>query len=327
MKRRQFLHGLGAVAMGLPGKAAAQKAPPRIGFLASGAAASIGSEQQVRALKRGLEANGLLEDRDYVFEPRFAGGRDARFPEMARELAALGVSVILAGTVASVRAAQSLAPSVPVVMLSIDDPVGVGLIAGLASPGGATTGTATLDAALIPELLELQRELFPKATSIAVLTHPANPANQAYVSDLRHRARERGLSVTGVEVGSRDELEAAFAALPAQRADLLHVISDSDLLDLSDRIAALALMHRLPTFSTVADFTRFGGLLGYGPWREKLTLRAAWYLKRILEGTAPADLAVEQAATPELWINLRTAKALGLPMPASLLASADEVIK
>jgi putative ABC transport system substrate-binding protein len=326
MRRRQFLGVLGGAAIGLP-KAVAQKPLPRVGFLASGAAASINSEVQVRTIKRGLEANGLVEGRDYIFEVRFSAGRYEKFPELARELAQAGARVILVNTIASVRAAQNLVPPVPVVMMSINDPIGTGLIASLARPGGHTTGVATLNEDLTPKLLEFQRAILPKAASIAALYNPANPTNSAFLKDLRDRAGALGLSVAAIEVRSRDDLETAFAAMPAHRPDLIQVISDSGLLDLSDRIAALALMNRLPTFATSPDFTRFGGLLAYGASREKLYFRSTWYVKRILDGAKASDLPVEQPSRLELWINLKTAKALDLTIPSSLLATADEVIE
>jgi putative ABC transport system substrate-binding protein len=326
MRRRQFLGVLGAAAIGLPREAIAQKPLPRIGFLAGGAATSINSAVQVKTIKRGLEDNGLIEDRDYVFEVRFAAGRYDQFPELARELAQAGASVILVNTIASARAAQNLVPPVAVVMMSVNDPIGTGLVASLARPGGHTTGVATLGESLTPKLLEFQRAVLPKASSIAVLYNPANPTNSAFLKDLREQADAR-MSVAAFEVRSRDDLETAFVALPAKRPDLIQIISDSSLLDLSDRIAALALMHRLPTFSTSPDFTRLGGLIAYGPSREKLWLRATWYVKRILEGASPGDLPVEQPSRFELWINLKTAKALDLTIPASLLGIADEVIE
>jgi putative ABC transport system substrate-binding protein len=160
-----------------------------------------------------------------------------------------------------------------------------------------------------------------------VLYNPANPTNLDFLKRLRQSAGTLGMSVAAFEVGSRDELEAAFVTLAAQRPDLLQVISDSGLLDLSDRIAALALAHRLPVFSTLPDFTRFGGLIGYGASRESLFLRSAYYVKRILDGANPGDLPVEQPSRFELWINLKTARALDLTIPASLLGIADEVIE
>ena len=186
---------------------------------------------------------------------------------------------------------------------------------------------ASLNEDLTPKLIEFQRSILPKAASIATLYNPENPTNQAFLRDLRERAGALGLSAAAIEVRSRDELEAAFAALPAQRPDALMVIADSGLFDLGDRIAALALMHRLPAFSTSPDFVKLGGLIAYGASREKLYIRAAWYVKRILDGADPADLPVEQPSKIELWINLKTAKALGLTIPASLVGIADEVIE
>lgn len=327
MKRRQFLRVIGGAVVALPYRSVAQKGLPRIGFLASGAAGSINSEVQVRTIKRGLEANGLTEGRDYVFEPRFSAGRYDKFPEMARELAQAGVSVILVNTIASARAAQALVPPVPVVMLSINDPIGIGLIANLARPGGHTTGVATLNEDLTPKLLEFQRAILPKAASIAALYNPGNPTNEAFLKDLRQRATSIGMSVEAIAVRSRDDLEAAFAALPAHRPDLIQVISDSGLYDLIDRIAALALMHRLPAFATSPEFTRFGGLLGYGASREALIFRSTYFVKRILDGANPGDLPVEQPSKIELWINLKIAKALDLTIPAALIATADEVVE
>jgi putative ABC transport system substrate-binding protein len=326
MRRRQFLGLLGSVAIGLP-KAVAQKPLPRVGFLASGAAASINSAAQVATLERGLQDNGLVEGRDYVFEVRYAGGHYERFPELARELAQAGARVILVNTIASAHAAQDLVPPVPVVMMSINDPVAMGLIAGLARPGGHTTGMASLNEDLTPKLMEFPRSILPKATLVGALHNPANPTNLAFLKSLGEYAGAVGMRAVSIPITSRDELEAAFAALPGQRLDALLVVADSGLFDLSDRIAALALMHRLPTFSTNPDFVKFGGLIAYGASREKLYLRATSYVKRILDGADPGDLPVEQPSKIELWVNLKTAKALGLTIPASLLGIADEVIE
>jgi putative tryptophan/tyrosine transport system substrate-binding protein len=327
MRRRQFLGIAGGAALAWPYETLAQKSPVRIGFLASGAAASINSAYQIKTIKRGLESNGLIESRDYILEARFSGGRYEQFPEMAHDLAQAGVSVILANTIASVRAAQQLVPAVPVVMVSINDPVGTGLITSLARPGGHTTGVATLNEDLTPKLLEFQRAIIPNARSIAALYNPANPTNTAFVENLRVCANALGMSVMPIEMRSRDDLEAAFAAFPTRRPDTLQVISDSGTLDLSDRIAALALASRLPTFATSPDFAKFGGLMAYGASREQLYIRSAYYVKRILDGANPGELPVEQPSRIELWINLKTAKALDLTIPASMLATADGVIE
>jgi putative tryptophan/tyrosine transport system substrate-binding protein len=177
MHRRELISLLGGTAVAWPCVAHAQRAPIRIGFLAAGAAASANSAYQIDAIKQGLRDNGLFEGQDYVLESRFPAGDYERFPAMARELARAGARMILVNTIAAVRAAQNLTPPVPVVMLSINDPVGTGLIASLARPGGYTTGMARLNEDLTPKLVEFQREVVPKATTIAALFNPANPTN------------------------------------------------------------------------------------------------------------------------------------------------------
>jgi putative ABC transport system substrate-binding protein len=307
--------------------ALAQATPARIGFLASGAAASINSAYVIATLKRGLADNGLVEGRHYILDTRFAAGRYEEFPQMARELAQAGARVVLVNTIASARAAQALVPPVPVVMIAINDPVGTGLIASLGRPGGHTTGMATLSEDLTPKILDLLRTLLPDAASLAVVYNPANPTNAAFLEDVRGRAGALGLSVLPLPVRSREELEAAFASLAAKRVDALQVIGDSGLVDLADRIAALAFAHKIPSFATIPDFARFGGLIAYGSAREQVLLRSTWYVKKILDGANPADLPVEQPARFELWINLKTARALGITVPASLLAVADQVFE
>jgi putative ABC transport system substrate-binding protein len=185
---------------------------------------------------------------------------------------------------------------------------------------------ASLNEELTPKLMEFPRSMLPKATLIGAIHNPANPTNLSFLKSLGEHAGAVGMRAIPIPIASRDELETAFAAIPAQHLDALLVVADSGLFDLSDRIAALALMHRLPTFSTNPDFVKFGGLIAYGASREKLYLRATSYVKRILDGAEPADLPVEQPSKIELWINLKTAKTLGLTVPPSLLGTADEVI-
>ena len=327
MKRREVIRLAGVAAAGSPFVARAQKAPVRIGFLASGAAASANSADQIDSIKKGLRDNGLTEDRDYVLESRFAAGNYELFPRMARDLADAGARVILVNTIASVRAAQNLAPPVPVVMLAINAPVETGLIASLARPGGHTTGMATLNEDLTSKLVEFQRDVVPKATTIAVLFNPANPTNPSFVARLRAVAGEMRMTVLPFPLKSPDELESVFTALAARHPDTLQLVSDSGNLDLSDRVAALALAHRLPSFATNTGFTRFGGLLSYGVDSRTLFVRAAYYVKRILDGAKPGDLPVEQPTKIELVINLRTAKTLGLTLSPALIGRADEVIE
>jgi len=246
---------------------------------------------------------------------------------LARELAQAGARVILANTIASVRAAQNLNPPVAVVMLAINDPVGTGLIASLARPGGYTTGMATLSEDLTPKLIEFQREVIPTATTIAALFNPANPTNPKFVANLQTAASSMGMQVLPFALKSPDELDSVFSTLAAQHPDTLQLVADSGNVDLMDRIAALALAHRLPSFSTITGYARFGGLMAYGIDGRKVVMRAQFFVKRILAGAKPGDLPVEQPTKIELAINLKTAKALGLTIPPNLLGRADEVIE
>lgn len=327
MRRREIIGLAGVTASAWPFVARAQKAPIRIGFLASGEAGSAYSALLVDAIKRGLRDNGLIEGRDYILELHFAAGDYEQFPEMARKLAQSGARMILVNTIASVRAAQNVVPPVPVVMLAINDPVGAGLVASLARPGGHTTGMATLNVDLAFKLVEFQRDVVPKATTIAALFNPANPTNSAAVANLRGIAGAVGMTVLPVALRSPAELDSVFATLAAQRPDTLQLITDSGNLDLSDRIAALALAHRLPSFATNTNFAKFGGLMAYGTSVVPLFSRAGYYVRRILDGAKPGDLPVEQPTKIELAINLRTAKALDLSIPPTLLSRADEVIE
>ncbi|HLZ02019.1 MAG TPA: ABC transporter substrate-binding protein [Bradyrhizobium sp.] len=323
MRRRHFLAALGGAAVSWPCAALAQKALPRIGFLADGAAASINSAYQIRTIKQGLADNGLIEGRDYIFEPRFAAASNERLSEALRDLSGIGVSVILAEAVASVRAAQRLVPPLPVVMIAVDDPVGNGLIAGLASPGGRTTGIATANIEIASKMLGLQRSVLPKAASTAILHSPTNPG---FLDSIRTRAGGLGIAVTPIAFQSRDELEAAFRKLAQKPPDAVQIMLDAQTSDLMDRIPVLALMHRLPAFANTPEFAGFGGLIGYGPSREHIYLRSGYFVKKILDGASPAALPVEPPSRIELWINQNTASALNVSMPASLLASADKIM-
>jgi putative tryptophan/tyrosine transport system substrate-binding protein len=327
MNRREFITLFGGAAAAWPRTARAQKSPIRIGFLVSGAAGSLVSANTIDAVKQGLSDNGLLEGRDYVLEARFAAGRYERFPVFARELAQAGAGVILANTIASVRAAQNVTPPVPIIMLSINDPVGSGLVASLARPGGYTTGLGSLNEDLTPKMLELQRAVLPKATTIAALFNSSNPSNPAFLDNLRTAAGAVGIKVLPVELKSPDTLDAVFLTIAKRHPDALQVLPDSGTLDLSDRIAALALGQRLPSFATTPLYAEFGGLMAYGASRRQLLIRSGYYVKRILDGAKPGDLPVEQPTQIELVVNLKTARPLGIEVPAMLLGRADEVIE
>jgi putative tryptophan/tyrosine transport system substrate-binding protein len=326
MLRRQFLGFIGGAASWPMTGAYAQKSPVRLGVLGSGTAGSIFSRHQIDAINQGLRNVGLIEGRDYLIEARFAAGNYGRFPALARELAETGVSVILASTIASVRAAQTLNPPIPIVMISTNDPVGAKLVASLSQPGGYTTGLANLTEDLTPKLLEFQHAIHPNAKTIAVLYNPANPTNPIFVERIRSLADGFTMRVLAAEFNP-GAIDATIARLTEQGSDTLHLLSDAAMFDASELIAASCLRHRLPSFSTYPDFASSGGLLAYGTSRRQLYMRSGYFVKRILEGARPADLPIEQPTRIELAINLKTARALGIDISASLLGTADEVIE
>ena len=327
VRRRDVLAALGGAAAWQPWAARAQKPPPHIGFLAGDASASINGAYQIRTIKQGLSDAGLAEGRDYVFEPRFAEGNADRLVALAGDLAKSGVRLIIANSVAAVRAAQHLDPPIAVVMGAVDDPVGNHLVASLDKPGGHTTGLGSGSDEFLAQMLELEHVALPKATSVAVLFNPAAPPMSSFVALLRMNANPLRLSVEPVGFASRDELEAAFAGMAAKPPDMIHVMVNSGTADFVDRIAALSLMHRIPAFANAPEFATFGGLVGYGPSREQLYRRVGTFVKKILDGSDPASLPVEQPWRSELWINQRTANVLGVSLPASLVTAADKVLK
>jgi putative ABC transport system substrate-binding protein len=327
MRRREFIAFLGGVAVAWPLAARAQKTPVVIGFIGSQAAVPPPKDPQTVALNQGFLDYGLIEGRDFILEHRFTAGDDERFPEFVRDLARLKARMILANTPAGVRAAQRLDPPIPVVMVVMNDPVGAGLVASLAHSGNHTTGTATLNEDVTPKLLEFLRETVPKARVLAVLFNPLNPTNPVILENLRVYAASVGVTVLPIALKPRDDLDALFTALTAQRPDALQIIGDPGIGDLRDRIAALAQMHRLPLFSTSPLIVEAGGLVCYGASVYKILRRTGYYVKKILDGADPADLPIEQPTGLELIINLKTAKTLGIEIPATLLARADKVIE
>ena len=325
MKRREFIVFLGGAAVAWPHAARGQKKLAVIGFLGAGAAET--SVHLIEAIKQGLQENGLVEGKDYVLEQRWANGHYDRFPAFARELTDRGARLIMVTTVAAARAAQRTTSVIPIVMTLINDPVGNGLVASLARPGGNTTGMASLNQDVTPKMLELLHTVLPKAANVAAIFNPTNPSNEVFLNRVRNLAVPLGMTVKGFAVSAPDELSAAFNSIAAQRLHALLVIPDAATLDLATRIAALALKHRVPVVSTDADLTRAGGLLSYGVSRREAYRRSAHFVKKVFDGVKPADLPVEQPTRILLSVSLKTAKALGVDVPSSMLIAADEVIE
>jgi putative ABC transport system substrate-binding protein len=274
-----------------------------------------------------LRENGLAEGKDFVLVARWAEGHYERFSAFARELTDKGARVIVVTTIAGARAAQQTTSVIPIVMASMNDPVGNGLVASLARPGGNTTGMASLSQDLTPKLVEFLRAVLPNATNAAVLYNPTNASNTAYFENVRVHAVPRGITVQGFALSTPDKLEPTFIAIAENRPDVLLVIPDAATLDLGARLAALSLQHRIPIISTDSDLTSVGGLISYGISRRENYRRSAYFVKRILDGVNPADLPIEQPTRVLLSVNLKTARALGLTLPPSLLSTADEAIE
>jgi putative tryptophan/tyrosine transport system substrate-binding protein len=326
MRRRTFIALAGGVSAWQV--VARAQTPARLGYLGAGTADSYYMTRLLAGLTQGLTENGMIEGRDYLLETRFVGDYE-RFPTLARELQQAKVRIIIASTIAAVRAAQQLSPPIPVVMAAINDPVGTGLVASLAHPGGLTTGTATLNEDVTPKLLEFLGVLFPRAITLAALYNPANPSSVSFLPSLRRESSVRGISLIELAFASSADLGSTLSTLVAARhLDALQLLADSFVFDQADRIAALALAQRLPTLASAAEIAYAGALLAYGLSVKELYRRSAYYVKRILdEGANPADLPVEQPTRVGLVINLKTAKALGVDVPEQLLARADEVIE
>jgi putative tryptophan/tyrosine transport system substrate-binding protein len=212
-------------------------------------------------------------------------------------------------------------------MSAINDPVSAGLVASPTRPGGTTTGIATLGEDQTPKLLDFQRTVVPKATVLATLFNPANPSNPKFVDEITTRAGAIGITVVPVALPSPDALDAAFATIATHHPDALAIIADAGTFDVMDRIAAAALAQRLPSFTVSPIYAKYGGLLGYGPAPQALWGRAAYYVKRILDGANPGELPVEQPTQIELWINMKTAKALGADVPFNMQQLADKVVE
>jgi len=325
--RRGFLKVTGGAASMWPLTAFAQKVPVVIGFL-GGQAKPPPRDPQGSALFQGFIDNGLVVGRDFMFEARFTAGDDARFPEFARELGQLRVRIILANTPAGVRAAQRLEPPLPIVMTAISDPVTSGLVESLAHPGNHTTGTASLNEDVTPKLLEFLREISPKANTLAVLFNPSNATSALLMDNLETRANPLGIGVKRYALRSLDDLDPLFSMLTSRPQDALQLISDSTINEsLSEPIAAYATANRLPSFSTSESAFEAGVLLAYGASTRKILRRTGYYVRRILDGAVAGDLPIEQPTGFDLFINAKTAKAIDVEIPATLLARADRIIE
>jgi putative ABC transport system substrate-binding protein len=326
LRRREFIALLGGAAVAWAPAARAQKPLPVIAILGSGAADAAPSTQQMHMLDAGMRDLGLVQGRDYTFETRWADSDSSRFPALAVELLARSPGAVVVSTILAAKAVQSLSRTVPIVMTGLNDPVAAGLVANLARPGGNITGVSTMAEDILLKLIEIMREALPEVRRLTVMTNPTNPSSQPMLDALTRQVANRGLSIATVGVASPADLDTAFAELSRQRPGALLVLTDSSLAALADAIVARAMAQGVPTFGG-AVVVQAGALFGYSRDLKEAYQSVARLLKKILDGAAPADLPVEQPSKFSLMINLKTAKALGLTVPLTLLTRADEVIE
>ena len=320
MKRREFLLLLGAIMAGRP-LHAQQKAMPVIGFLGSASPSHI-----LAAFHQGLGETGYVDGQNLAFEYRWAEGRYDRLPALAADLVLRKVDLIAADGIPAALAAKTATSTIPIVF-SVGDPVDLGLVASLARPGGNLTGVSTMAPELSPKRLELLSELVPQVGVIALLVNPNNSNTERTTRDMQEAARARGVQLHILIAGTESEIDAAFATLAQLHAGGLVVGGDPFFANRREQLVTLAANHGVPAIYQSREFVEAGGLISYG-----LNFIAAFrlvgvYAGKILKGAKPADLPVQQPTTFELVVNLKTAKDLGLTIPPSILARADEVIE
>ena len=298
---------------------------PRIGFLGNSTAAL--EANLVGPFRDGLRDLGYDEGRNVLIEYRWAEGKYERFPTLIAELIALKIDVIVTAGTPATLAVKKATTSVPLVMVAVGDPVGTGIVASLARPGGNITGLTSIAPELEGKRLELLREVIPKLSHIAVLWNPANPYLVISEKEVRAAARVLRMKVLSLGVQAPEEFDNAFAAILRDRPGALLVLADRLFLHNRQRIMDFATKNRLPGVHAHRELVEAGGLMSFGPSYAGMHRRAATYVDKILKGAKPADLPVEQPTKFELVINLKTAKALGLKIPQSVLIRADEVIR
>jgi putative ABC transport system substrate-binding protein len=327
LKRREFITLLGGEAAAWPLTARAQQLGRvyRIGLLETAPVAA--NAANFDALRKGLRELGYVEGRNLVLDYRSADGRPERFPQLAAELLRLNVDLIVTRGTPAVMAAKNATATVPVVMAASGEPVGTGVVTGLARPGGNVTGLSALTSELIPKRLELMREMIAGIRRIAFVQNIGNPIAPSQWEQLATTARSLGLEVQLLDVRKPEDIVRAFDTAIAWRADAMLVGNDTVTQANRRQVVELAAKHRLPSMYHAREFVDAGGLMTYGVSYPDLYRRAATFVDKILKGARPADLPIEQPTKFELVINVKTAKALVLDVPPMLLARADEVIE
>jgi putative ABC transport system substrate-binding protein len=311
------------LAFGLPAEAQQPGKMARIGYLSPGDPVSRG--YRIEAFRQGLKELGYVEGKSILIEYRFAYARPDRLPELARELVRSKVDIIFAGGGPATEAAKNATQMIPIVSTN-QDPISAGFVASLSRPGGNITGLTNLTSELVGKRLELLKEVIPQLSRVAVLWTPSHPASTIW-RRTEVAAQSLGVQLQAVGVRDREDLEPAFAAIKRERAEALFMLRSPIVNELTKRILDLASKSRLPNIYDERRFSQLGGLMSYGTDLADLDRRAAIYIDKILKGANPGDLPIERPTKFELVINLKTAKALRLKIPAHLLTEAAEVIE
>ena len=326
--RRKLVIALGAGALVSPFGSFAQQQPtkvPQIGYLSSDSPSTIAA--RIEAFHQGLRELGYVEGKNIFVEWRFADGKADRLPALAAELVRLKVDLVVTTGPAATRAAKEATITIPIVMAQDSDPVGNGLVASLARPGRNITGLSSLAAEISGKRLELLKEIVPRLSRVVVLGSSITPGNAHALRETELAAKAFGVQLQYVDVLVSKDIAPAFRAAAKGRADALLVLTSLVLISQRPQLADLAVKSRLPAIYDRGEFVEDGGLLCYGTNFTDLSRRAATYVDRILKGAKPADLPVEQPTKFELVVNLKTANALGLTIPNSILVQATKVIE
>jgi putative tryptophan/tyrosine transport system substrate-binding protein len=327
MKRRKFITLLGGAAVAWPlGARAQQPTMPVIGFLDSRSPDAVAG--RLRAFREGLKETGYVEGENVTIAYRWAENKLDQLSELAADLVRRQVAVIIPAAASSIFAAKATTSTIPIVFITGDDPVSIGLVASLARPGANLTGIGFFTTELAAKRMELLRELLPKAVRVAVLVNPANAATtEATLREVEPAARTMGLQIQVFNANTSHEIDAAFESMVRERPDALFVGATAFLNARVVQLAQLAAFNRLPAIYGLREYAEAGGLMSYGANIADAFRQAGVYTGRILKGTKPADLPVVQASKFELVINAPTARMLGLTVPDKLLVAADEVIE
>ena len=326
--RRKLIVALGAGTLAGPLASFAQQQGTvwRVGFLSQRARPDSLDSGAISELRRGMRELGYVEGKNLNIEWRYADGKAERLPGLAAELAQMKVGIIIAVGSLATGAAQKATTTIPIVMVSVSDPVGTGLIKSLARPGGNITGLSDLLGDISSKHLELLLDMVPKLTRVAVMVNPVNGSNATILKNIQVAAQRTAVKILPAEIESAQKIEQAFSLMIKNKDGAVIVASDGLFFQQASQIAKLAAKNRLPTISWIREYVEAGGLMSYGSNLAEQYRRAAIYVDKIFKGANPGDLPVEQPTKFEMFINGKTAKALGITIPQSLLISADKVI-